>query len=202
MMNQFLTVVAGLALFCVACNEKPGSTPGTTIADTSADSATRAPYFPVASFISNEIDYVDSLPVGIMKYTIKKGKTDSAYIDIKEFHRLANEFLEKEMSDSLFAKEFKEVSFLDRSTNDATFFYSTINPQLVLRRVDVITAKGNVYDEVKSIYIEKNYQQADTSTIKKMIWTPKRNFQIITITALTAEQPETEQVKVVWDNRE
>jgi hypothetical protein len=69
-------------------------------------------------------------------------------------------------------------------------------------RVDVVTAKGDIYDEVKSIYIEKNYRQQDSFLTKKLFWKPKRNFQIITMTSKDAGKTKNQLIKVVWDNRE
>ncbi len=100
------------------------------------------------------------------------------------------------------ANQFKETSFLDKSSGNATFFYSPTNNTLDIKRIDVVTAKGDVYDQVKSIYIEKNIQKGDSVIIKKLYWKPKRNFQVITHLSKGQQDPKTELIKVVWDNRE
>jgi hypothetical protein len=106
------------------------------------------------------------------------------------------------MKDSIFKRNFQESSFWDRTTNTGTFYYRTKNDTGSLTRVDVVTMKGDVYDEVKSIYIEKNTMQGKQPVVKKMMWKPKRNFQIISIKTNDKDQPENEIIKVVWDNRE
>jgi len=55
-----------------------------------------------------------------------------------------------------------------------------------------------VYDQVKSIYLEKRYDHGDTMITRKLYWKPKRNFQIITVKPSGKD----EITKVVWDNRE
>jgi hypothetical protein len=203
-MNYPFLVIAAIAIFTLSCNEKnPPPKPETAVTDSVPETA-KVPqqYFPVADFLRNEIDYVDSLPIGIMKYRTRNSKTDSGYIKLDEFHRLAGQFLSTELMEPAFAKEFKETSFFDRSNNNATFFYSSDNDSLPVKRVDVVTTKGDVYDDVKSIYIEKLFHRNDSLTILKLIWKPKRNFQIIRITSTGSEDPKNELIKVVWDNRE
>lgn len=197
-------LASAFCIFTISCNEKnPQTKPEMALTDSVQDTAkTTRQFFPVADFIRNEIDYVDSLPAGIMKYSTKGSRTDSGYIKLDEFHRLAGQFLPPELMEATFAKEFKETSFFDRTNNDATFFYSTDNDSLVVKRVDVITMKGDVYDAVKSIYIEKLFHRNDSLTILKLVWKPKRNFQIIRITSTGSQDPKNELIKVVWDNRE
>jgi hypothetical protein len=161
-----------------------------------------AQFFPVASYLMNEIEYVDSLPVGIVKYRSVGRKTDSSYISLDEFHGLASEFISPELNDSNFRKGFQESSFMDRSTSSATFFYKSLSPSQNIKRVDVVTAKGDVFDEVKSIYIEKQVKQGNEVVNKKLFWKPKRNFQIITVNEDHSDKQVPELVKVVWDNRD
>lgn len=198
-----MLMTAVLLFFLIACREKnqsPAPEPKTaTVQDTVAVSKQ---YFPVISFLKSEIAYVDSLPAGIMKYWSSGSQRDSGYIQLEEFHKLAGEFLSPEINDSIFDSQFTETSFLDKSTNTGTFFYSTKNENIPVKRVDIVTAKGEIYDEVKSIYIEKNYRQADSFFVKKMFWKPKRNFQIITTRSKGSGKPMNELIKVVWDNRE
>ena len=191
-------------LFILSCSEKkPGSLPGLATRQDSVQPP--AQYFPVMDFIKSEIAGVDSLPVGIKKYTENGdsgNKKGYAYIKPEEFHRLAAEFIPEELSDSIFKKEYQETSFLDRSSNSATFFYTTKNASLPLQRVDVLTQKGDIYDKVKSIYLQKNYRSGDTDFIKKLYWRPQRSFQVITLASSGSQKPVTEIINVVWDNRE
>lgn len=159
-------------------------------------------YFPVMDFLKSEIAAVDSLPVGIMKYRSTASSNDSGYIQHEEFDRLAAEFIPEELNDQAFKKEFKETSFIDRSTGGATFFYSTTNNDINLKRVDVVTGKTDTYDKVKSIYLEKKFANDDSSVTKKLFWKPGRNFQVITVVTKKTGDPKTGIIKVVWDNRE
>ncbi len=189
-------------LFC-GCGDKSPSPRADSVKPAATDSqVVSQQFFPVADFIRNEIDYVDSLPVGIKKYTTAGSVTDSAYIPLGEFHRLAKEFQADELKDPVFKKSFRETSFIDRVTNNATFFYSSTDTGHQVKRVDVVTSKGDIYDEVRSIYIEKSYYNGDSSITKRLIWKPKRNFQIITLSSGNSGEPKTNLIKVEWDNRD
>ena len=196
-------MTAIITLFVWACGDKKEPSQDQATA-TDADSAKNieSPYFPVYDFIRNEVEYVDSLPVGIMKYTTTGKKKDSGFIPLEEFHTLAGDFLAPELYQATFKKLFRETSFLDKSNNNATFFYKSDDESSPVKRVDVITQKGDVYDEVKSVYIEKEIQSGDSLILKKLYWKPKRNFQVITIRSAGQGKPTDEQIKVVWDNRE
>jgi hypothetical protein len=199
-----ILMTAGLIVCLWSCGNKTetaSTVPGSPeVADTAAN--VPSPYFPLYDYMLNEIEYVDSLPVGIMKYSTVGKEKDSGYIQLEEFHQLAEQFLTPEIRDSSFAKTFKETSFFDRSSNNATFFYKTEDTASQIKRVDIVTGKGEIYDEVKSIYIEKNIPQAEGLVVKKLYWKPKRNFQIITVNEPGGSKLQNELIKVVWDNRE
>jgi hypothetical protein len=159
-------------------------------------------FFPVADYLRSEISYVDSLPLGIMKYDIEPGKRDSGYIKTNEFDNLAKEFLPEELTDSLFSKDFTETSFLDQTTQSITFTYAPINGSNSLRRVDVLASPNPGFEKVKSIYLEKTINKKDTTVVKKMFWKAKRSFQVITITQAGNQPAISSQLKVVWDDRD
>ena len=202
-MHRPIFMAAAFVLF-LACGTEESDTPAaadTVAVKTDTATAAASPYFPVYDFIRNEIEYVDSLPVGIMKHTTTDKKKDSAYIRLEEFHQLANEFLTPELKQPQFQKEFKETSFFDKTTSNATFFYNSTDTSTTIKRIDVVTNKGDVYDEVKSLYIEKTSLQDGREVVKKLYWKPKRNFQIITVNR-SGNEPSNQLIKVVWDNRE
>jgi hypothetical protein len=198
-MKNLLTGFAFISIF-IGCNSS-GTQPE---ASQSADTTKKVKaYFPVLDFIKSEIAYVDSLPVGIMKYTTENGKTDSAYIKQPEFHQLAREFIPSALEKESFEREFSETSFFDNTTQYSNFLYSTRNRNLSLHRVDVLSKPEDVvYNKVKSIYMEKSFQRGDSFISQKMYWKTGQNFSINT--EITTLKPETitRQVKVVWNPSE
>lgn len=198
-----MILVAGATLTCLACAEQNPSAENTAPRQGSPDSATTpSPFFPIGSFLKSEVRYVDSLPVGIKKYTSAGPKLDSVYITPEEFHQLSGEFVNSDLDEDRFQKNFTETSFFDQSSNNATFLYTARDPSTPLKRVDVVTTPGDAYDEIKSVYMEKNISSGDSTIIKKLMWKPKRHFQVITIISVNDQAPKNKTEKVVWDNRE
>jgi PBP1b-binding outer membrane lipoprotein LpoB len=156
-------------------------------------------FFPVADYIQSEINYVDSLPVAIIKYSIHNNTTDSSFIHAAEFNQIANDFICDELKPAIFEAEFSETSFIDETTQSTTFTYSTKNNKLELHRVDVLATMGDGSNKVSSVYLEKAMQKNDTLIIKKLLWRTKKSFQIVTSKQFSAKSPEIEQIKVVWD---
>lgn len=196
-MKNYTLFIIAMSCMLYACNDnKPEATASEKKQEEKKD------FFPVADYLQSEIAYVDSLPLRLMKYTIQNDKTDSLFINTKEFDQLAQAFLPGELNDSSFKKNFSENSFLDQTTQLLTFTYSTQNNNSGLRRVDVLATQNPGFDKVKSIYMEESTNKKDTSVIRKMYWRAKKSFQIITITQAGNQPPASQQVKVVWDNTE
>lgn len=157
-------------------------------------------YFPVLDYIQSEIRVVDSLPVGIMRYTTENGKTDSGYIKPLEFDRLAAEFLSPVLSKDMFEREFTEASFFDNTTQFSSFVYSTQNTSLPINRVDVVVkAQDVVYNKVQSIYMEKSFLKDDSAFTQKMFWKAGKHFLINSEIRTPKSETITRQVKVVWN---
>jgi hypothetical protein len=157
-------------------------------------------YFPVLDFIKSEIRFVDSLPVGIMKYTTQNNVTDSGYIKLDEFHKLAQEFLPSDLNKESFENNFSETSFFDNTTHYSSFLYSGNKKNLEVNRVDVLVEREDVvYDKVRSIYMEKTIENRDSSVTRKLYWKAGKNFQINTEIRTPGEGVVTRQVKVVWN---
>ncbi|HMH33046.1 MAG TPA: hypothetical protein VK543_08440, partial [Puia sp.] len=65
-------------------------------------------FFPVLDYLKGEVAYVDSFPLRIMTFSTRNGHTDSGYIQITEFDRLAREFLDPALDTASMEKEFTE----------------------------------------------------------------------------------------------
>lgn len=186
-----------VVILLVGCNNTNTPTPSTKAIDSSTVAKV---HFPVLDFLLSEIRYVDSLPVGIMKYTTENGVTDSNYIKPEEFHRLAQQFVSPALKKETFEKEFSESSFFDNTTQYASMVYSTNNRKLEVKRVDVLSkAEDVVYNKVQSIYIEKHSEKDDTSIIDKLYWKAGQNFQVTTELQTPKSETITKQIKVVWN---
>ncbi len=201
-MKYFVLLYLAGAIFLAACgNHKQSSDPSKQDSLLQADSG-RNVFFPVAEYLETEILHVDSVPFALRKYTTLNGRTDSAFIQVPEFNKLALQFLPDVLHDGSFEKVFKESSFADQSTESIMFTYSTTVTDQPLRRVDVQTVTGNGSQKVKSIYLEKNHTSGDSLILEKMYWRAGKSFQIVTETRVKGKSPQEQQLKVVWDDEE
>lgn len=186
-----------IALITVSCHQPaPGPVAVTNRADSLRHDSMPVPhpFFPVQGFLRGEIAQVDSTPVGIKLYQ-GDDKKHFQYIKPEEFDRLANEFLAPELEEHFFQSHFRETSFLDAASQSATFMYLPIDTTVDLRRVDLLTAKGDVYDKVRNVYLLRTGGAGDSAFTKKLFWNAGKSFQIITESKRT-----TQVVNVVWDN--
>ena len=147
---------------------------------------------------------VDSIPRAMTKYTTRDGKTDSGYIQLSEFNKLALQFLLPEFKDGSFEKNFTETAFMDKSTQSVTFTYSTDNKDLSLQRADVQTTPttGARANQVRSIYLEKSRVSGDSVILQKMYWQAGRNFSVVSLIRVKGQTPIQQQLRVVWDTDE
>jgi len=197
--------VALCLIMLVSCTDKPISPSVSTedSVDTTETTTTSMPdtlakkHFPVQDFLLSEIRFVDSLPIGIMKYVTRNGKADSGYIKANEFHLLAREFISPELEEDHFSKTFKETSFFDRSIESSTFTYSPVQEGTEIKRIDVLAKESNGYTRINSIYIEKEISEQGTRRIKKLYWKAGKSFQIISPGDTNGKNESV--IKVVWN---
>jgi hypothetical protein len=186
-----------ILLLLIGCNDAENQSMPAMAVDSTKEAKA---YFPVQDYIKSEIRQVDSLPVGIMKYTTENGSVDSSYIKQEEFHQLAQEFLSPILEKESFEKQYSETSFFDNTTQYSSFLYSAIDKSLPVQRIDILAKPEDVvYNKVKSIYMEKRFERADSSVIQKLYWKAGQNFQISTEIRTAKPEVISRQVKVVWN---
>jgi len=199
---KFVLVIclAGVVLLSACSNhQQPAVSPGDSLAK--ADSgATKSAFFPVADFLEAEIRSVDSLPLAKKKFTIRDGHTDSVFLELPEFNRLALQFVPQELADGSFEKNFTETAFQDKATGSITFTYSPVDPNSEVRRVDVVTVAGLRAQQVRTVYLERLRKSGDSVILRKMFWRAQRNFSIATLIHVKGKQAGEAQIRVVWDD--
>jgi len=201
-MKRFiLACISGGWLLCGACahHQQPSSRPTDTLSQSDTAGHT---WFPVADVLESEIRQIDSTPIGIRKFVIGNGHTDSGYIKPEEFHALAMQFVVPEFRNGRFEKDFTETSFIDNATQAATFTYSTTNKDLSLQRVDVIAIPQGTVHQVKSVYIERSRTAGDSSILDKMFWRAGKQFQVVSLISVKGAAPIQRQLIVSWGSND
>jgi hypothetical protein len=208
-MKRFiLPCITGVCLLaaCATHHPQPSISSHDSLAEQDSlarkDSGKTPFFFPVADYLKSEIRRVDSLPVALKLFTTRAGHTDSAFISVAEFDKLARQFLPAELEDGSFEKKFTETSFIDNASRNATFTYSTTDNSLPLQRVDVLTVPGTSSNHVKSIYLEKDRTAGDSVILQKLYWNGQERLQIVTMIRIHGMDPKEQLTSVVWGIRE
>ncbi|HYF33465.1 MAG TPA: hypothetical protein VD993_20210 [Chitinophagaceae bacterium] len=180
-----------LVLAIAACNDN--NTP------TEKDYANAPKFFPVANYIRDDIKSAGSEPIGVQYYFSSPQKKDSSYIGLDTMKQLAQQaFLVPEIEKENFERSFKETTFLDETTQMATLTYQSMDSTTIVKRVDVLLEPGTQADDVRTIYMEKMYNDGDTAVIQRMSW--KRTwFKIITLKMLRDNPTTVETLMIGWD---
>jgi hypothetical protein len=190
-MKYFMIILIGAVFFSNCKDQKPTTT--------TPEQTVKKSYFPVVDFLKGQIHNVDSLPSAILKIVIENNKPDSSYIKREEFDKLAQDFILADLQQNNFEKNFKESSFIDQTTQSATFNYTSTNSKLSLQRVDVLATPDELYSKVKSIFIQQTLNKNDTIIVKKLYWQTNKHFQIATSLQAPNQTKKIKQLQVTWD---
>ena len=176
------------------CKDNTGSE-----SDSTTNSRDSIQIYPVSSFFKEQIREIDSLQLPTVKYTSAGERRDTTAVTMEEVRMLAQEFIDADISK--LSNQYKESNFADQSIPSITFSYTATNNKLPIQRVDVILDPNPVlYDQIKTVYIEKQQVTNDTLINKKLYWKSDKNFQVITSKRVTGTPESMSQVKVAWDN--
>jgi hypothetical protein len=147
-------------------------------------------FFPIEGNIRAELKKIDSLPVTILKYSTEKGLSDTSIFSREEFRKIAEQLYTPDISSPELKKYYRESVFMDNTINTVTMSYTTTEKEPEIRKIEVMIHPES--EEVRSIYVEKQNGQ----TLFKMVWTPGKNLQVITIPDGEPENIKTE--KYSW----
>jgi hypothetical protein len=185
---KYLSVLA--LFYFTSCNNSGSVTESET---TNKDEI----FYPITSFIRQQVSIVDSLPLAVFKYTTVNGHTDSVIVSKEDFKKAAERFLYPDISDPSLKESYEETTFLDATINTVTITYNAKDKDAEIRKADVLINPEN--DKVKNIYIEKHTERNDSSVTHKLLWKANRNFQVISIISIPGKPEMVRQEKYVWD---
>jgi hypothetical protein len=173
-MKQLICSLCLLAFLICACKTKKGNDIPNNNQSNINDTTT---FFDIKGFFENEVKDVTTTPYFIYT-TIKKddNKKDSMPLTTKDFVQLAQEFLEKDITQKDVKHFYKEDIFRDLSTKSVTFDYSTSNKDLYVQSIDVLLDEET--NKVKFILIRANKTTNDSTIITQLNWNKGKSFLI------------------------
>jgi len=136
-------------------------------------------FFPIAGNINADLRQLDSLPVGINKYTTRDGITDTSLASREELRSAALEMTTPDISDPEIKKFYKETVFYDKTSDHLTISYATEAGKPIVKKVEVMIRQET--GKLRSIFVEKRFPRNDSVINRRMVWSPGRSMQMTDI---------------------
>src|SRR4051794_3481054 len=159
----------------------------------SADSTV---FYPVREYFLSQIKSVDSsMPPIHMARTID-GQKNSTVINIEQFNKMAQPFLENNIADLSVKKYYRQSVFQDMTTSSYTFNYTSVNLSLPVQNLSILL--DTTTQIVKRVFISKIKINGDSTITEKLSWKNDNSFLINRAIQLPKEKVIKEQISVVW----
>jgi hypothetical protein len=156
--------------------------------------------FNTISFLKGQVTDVDTSMYNILKIETVDGRSDTTNIRREEFRKYAKDFLEVPDISSAGMKDDYDVSQqYDTLTKMAYFSYTATEPELEVRREDVVIDPSNEGNsQIRHIYINMVINNDDSTVDKKMFWQINKMFRIVTITQKEKAPESIRILEVIW----
>jgi hypothetical protein len=136
-------------------------------------------YFPIKSFLQNELNQIDSLPLAIFKYTTRNNQTDTSIIEKKEFRDISMSLLNIDLLEEKTANDYKELVLEDTDIDNIAITYTTDKKQYPIKQIQINIKTGT--NLVKNIYIERIDESNGITILRKILWNLKKGVTITSI---------------------
>jgi hypothetical protein len=199
-MNRLLLLLI-LATVFISCGDNaeiPKEEPAPP-APTAAKSDSAESYLPVKDLLQAEVRNVESYAAGILRKTNIKGRKDSAFVQLPQFQRTAEQFMLKELDSLYFRENFTETSFMDQTTQKLNFIYAAKDSTSHLKKAVVYVQPGEASNTMDRIYLETAWSQGDTLIEKTLTWKMRKYFYILTVKQPKSGNVITTMEKLIWD---
>jgi hypothetical protein len=136
-------------------------------------------FFPIKSFLQNELNQIDSLPLAIFKYTNRNNQTDTSIIEKKEFREISMSLLNIDLLEEKTANDYKELVLEDTDIDNIAITYTTDKKQYPIKQIQINIKTGT--NLVKNIYIERIDESNGITILRKILWNLKKGVTITSI---------------------
>jgi hypothetical protein len=177
------TVILICLITAISCNSKPPKE--------------KANFMDVAAYLKGQLAYLDTVPLALLKTTLKDTVySDSVFIKKEELRSLVDAYLVSQLEKEAFENSFEETSFMDATINTITLTYQAIDKELPLQRIDVYVDPET--QEIKRMYLVRQEQKKDTSLSQQLLWKHNSSCTIITSQQLKGQETITNE-KIAWN---
>jgi hypothetical protein len=131
-------------------------------------------FYPIASYINDQIKYFDSLGVSYSVVTTEGVIKDSVTTKVAAIMPIIQSFIDADISDSVQKKNFKESVFRDAGTASLNINYTPINTSAPIRNIDILM--DDQTSLIKRLFIRKQFQTKDTTSTEQLSWKTNEGF--------------------------
>ena len=155
-------------------------------------------FYPIHEYFMTQILKTDSISNIRYTYVDSDNKKDSAFINSTRFRELAIPFLKDDINDRSIKKYYRESIFHDATTASNTFTYTSVTNTLPLQTLDILL--DTTTDNVKRVFIAKNFIKEDSTITEKIGWKTDESFFINRIIQLPGNKETIQQITVSWSS--
>lgn len=149
--------------FFVSC----GNNQDTNAGHVGSDSTTN--FYPFPQYLTDELAYIDSMPLAIERVVKIDGiTTDSGYIAKDQFRLQMAPFLTIDPNEKSMKGKYSETSFHDLSLKAITFSISSTKPDLPLQQADILL--NDETRQVKNVVIKMKVTAGDSTIDQRLLW--------------------------------
>jgi len=191
-MKKIILSLASI-IFLAACNSgKKKSNEKNT------DSVTSA-----LSFIKSQVAQIDTSLFVIKKIEIRDSlPADTSDIHRNEFRSLAKDFLElPDISLEKYKDQYTESRNFTPEINMVSLMTLPKEPSSAeIQKQELLITPDSEGGKMKTIIVDREWVNKDSSVIKKMIWQVDKYFQVVIIKQIAGQPETTQTIRVVWND--
>ena len=181
-----------IIIFLAACNS------GKKKSNEKTDSVTSA-----LSFIKSQVALVDTSLFVIKKIEIRDSlPADTTDIHRNEFRSLAKDFLElPDISLEKYKDQYTESRNFTPEINMVSLMTLPKEPSSAeIQKQELLITPDSEGGKMKTIIVDREWVNKDSSVIKKMIWQVDKYFQVVIIKQIAGQPETTQTIRVVWND--
>ena len=164
---------------------------------TAADSTV---YYPINSFIRQQIKQVDTTPYYVYRVLVMNDKKDSSTISRAVFDSLAKQCMLPELEENNLRKYFTESVYQDESTNSITLTYTPKDNNNMVQSAMVLLDPDT--QNVKWVFINTLQNGGDSTIIQKIGWKGGEKCYLNRSVTHADGKANNMQLNIVWNEQQ
>ena len=171
-------------------------------AEVADDNNGQGAYFPVVSYLKGQASQIDSSLYTLIHITKRDNNSDTTYIKREDFKNVSKPFLNlPNIATGKLKNKYTESRLYDETLDRFIITYTPKDVQEtleILRQDVVIIPNTGEGENIESVYIERQLQDADSTVQMKMSWETAKGFTIRSIIQKKNSAEVLQTTEVLW----